>query len=62
MNEVVAKAVADKEVSTSSVALLSSLLGGYFHVARMFLLDNAHNKNFKKWQEEVFDCIWNGVK
>ena len=61
MNDVIKKAVADKEVNTSSVELLSSVLGGYFHSARMFLLDNAQNKNFKKWQEEVFDNIWKGI-
>jgi len=61
MNEVIKRAVANEEVTPSSVELLSCLLGGYFHNARMFLLDNAHNKNFKKWQEEVFDYIWRGL-
>ena len=61
MTEVVKKAIANQEVSTTSVELLSSVLGGYFHSARMFLLDNARSKNFSKWQEEVFDFIWKGI-
>lgn len=61
MNEVIERAIADKEVTTSSVELLSRMLGGYFHNARLYLLDNAKNKNLKKWQDEIFDWIWNGI-
>ena len=61
MYEVLEKAVANKEVTTSSVELLSHTLGGYFHTARMYLLENQHNKNLKKWQDEVFDWIWKGL-
>jgi AcrR family transcriptional regulator len=61
MNEVIEKAITNKEVTTSSVELMSSMLGGYFHNARLFLLDNAHNRNLKKWKEEVFDWIWKGI-
>ncbi len=61
MKEVIEKAVANKEINVSSVELLSCMLGGYFHNARIFLLDNTHNKNLKKWQEEIFEWIWKGV-
>jgi AcrR family transcriptional regulator len=61
MNEVLKKASVNKEITTSSVDLLSCTLGAYFHNARLFLLDNAHHKNLKKWQEEVFDWIWKGI-
>jgi AcrR family transcriptional regulator len=60
-NEVITKAIANKEVNTSSVELLSRMLGGYFHNARLFLLDNTQNRNLKKWQEEIFDWIWKGI-
>jgi AcrR family transcriptional regulator len=61
MNEVLRKAIANKEVSTSSLELLSRTLNGYFHNARMFLLENSQNRNLKKWQEEIFDLIWKGI-
>lgn len=61
MTEVVQKAVDNKEVTTSSVEMLSSLLGGYFHSARMYLVDHPHSKNIKIWKEEMFDCIWSGI-
>jgi AcrR family transcriptional regulator len=47
MNEVIEKAIANKEVTASSVELLSRMLGGYFHNARLFLLDNAQSRNLK---------------
>ena len=55
------KAITNKEVTTSSVELLSRTLNGYFHNARMFLLENPQNKNVKKWEEEIFDLIWKGI-
>ena len=61
MNEVIEKAIANKEVKASSVELLSRMLGGYFHNARLFLLDNTQSRNLKKWQEEIFDWIWKGI-
>ena len=61
MNEVLENAVTNKEVTTSSIELLSRTLNGYFHNARTYLLENHHNKNFKKWQEEIFDLIWKGI-
>jgi AcrR family transcriptional regulator len=61
MNEVITKAIANKEVTTSSVELLSRMIGGYFHNARLFLLDKPQNRNLKKWREEIFDWIWNGI-
>lgn len=61
MNEIIEKAVDEHEVKASSVELLSTMLSGYFHNARLFLLDNKHNKNFKKWQDEVFEWIWRGI-
>jgi AcrR family transcriptional regulator len=61
MNEIIEKAIANKEVTTSSVELLSRMLGGYFHNARLFLLDNTKNRNLKKWEEEIFDWIWKGI-
>jgi AcrR family transcriptional regulator len=61
MNDVIEKAIANKEVTTSSVELMSRMIGGYFHNARLFLLDNNHNRNLKKWKEEIFDWIWKGI-
>ena len=61
MNEVLEDAIAKKEVTASSVELLSRMLGGYFHNARLYLLDNAKSKNLKKWQDEIFDWIWSGI-
>jgi AcrR family transcriptional regulator len=59
--DVVKKAIASGEASTTSAELLSSLISGYFHSAGMYLLDNAHNKNIKKWQEETFGLLWKGI-
>jgi AcrR family transcriptional regulator len=61
MNEVIKKGVASGEVATSSVELLSRMLGGYFHNARLFLLENTQNRHLKKWQDEIFDLIWKGI-
>jgi AcrR family transcriptional regulator len=61
MDQVLRKAAANKEINTTSFELLSCTLGAYFHHARLYLLDNAHNKNLKKWQEEVFEWIWKGI-
>lgn len=61
LNEIVKKAIANKEVDASSDELLSSMLSGYFHMAALYLIDNSKNKNFKKWREEAFEYIWRGV-
>ena len=62
MNDVLEKAIASKEVTTSSLELLSRTLNGYFHNARMYLLENPTNKHLKKWQDEIFDLVWKGIR
>jgi len=61
MNEVLEKAITRKEVTTSSIELLSRTLNGYFHNARMFLLESPNSRHLKKWQDEIFDLIWTGI-
>ncbi|MDB5283782.1 MAG: Transcriptional regulator, TetR family [Bacteroidota bacterium] len=61
MADVVKKAIASGEATTASAELLTSLISGYFHSAGMYLLDNAHNKNIKAWQEETFTLLWKGI-
>ena len=61
MNEVVKRAVDNKEVVTSSTELLSAMIFGYFHTASTFLLEHPHSKNFQKWSDESFNFFWKGI-
>jgi AcrR family transcriptional regulator len=61
INQVVKKAIDNKEVTASSTELLSAMISGYFHTAALFLLEHPHSKNFKKWSEESFNFMWKGI-
>lgn len=61
LHDIVKEGIANKEVSASDAELLSSMLAGYFHTSSAFLMENANNKNFKKWKDEAFDYIWRGI-
>jgi len=61
LNDVVKKAVANKEVSPESEELMSAMLSAYFHSASTFLVEKKGHKNFKKWKDEAFEYIWHGI-
>lgn len=61
LQDVVKEGITNKEVYASDAELLSAMLAGYFHTSVAFLMENADNKNFKKWKEEAFDYIWRGI-
>jgi len=60
-NDVVKRAIDNKEVIASSPELLSAMISGYFHTAALFLLEHPHSKNLKKWSEESFNFFWKGI-
>ena len=60
-NEVVKRAIENKEVVASSAELLSAMISGYFHTAALFLLDHPHSRNFQKWSDESFNFFWKGI-
>jgi AcrR family transcriptional regulator len=61
MNDVIKRALDNKEVTASSIELLSAMITGYFHTAALFLLDHRHSKNFKKMADESFNYLWKGI-
>jgi len=60
-NDVVKRAVDNKEVNTSSTELLSAMISGYFHSAALFLLEHPHSRNLNKWADESFNFFWKGI-
>jgi AcrR family transcriptional regulator len=61
INDVVKRAIDNKEVAASSTELLSAMISGYFHTAALFLIEHPHSKNFKKWSDESFNFFWKGI-
>lgn len=61
LNDVVAKAIEDKEVTSISADLLTALISGYLHQAALYVIENAPETDLTKWQDEAFGVIWKGV-
>lgn len=61
LNDVVAKAEEDGEVTSASVDFMSALISGHFHNAALYIIENAPQADLVKWREEAFNTLWKGV-
>ncbi|MBS1625179.1 MAG: TetR/AcrR family transcriptional regulator [Bacteroidetes bacterium] len=61
VTEIVQKAIESGEAVTSSAELLSAMISGYMHTAALYLLNERHSKNFRKWSDESFNFFWKGI-
>jgi hypothetical protein len=62
MDRLLENAIAAEEITTSSVEFMSRVLNGYFHNARLLLMEDMHDGDIQKKQMEIFDLIWKGIR